>query len=201
MVEPTALSTPSAEAGRNEGILPRRQRSVSRRYRLPRASRPSIRDVAREAGVAIATVSRVLSGNATVAVELRERVLAAADKLKYQPDFMAQGLRKGRSHAIGLVTDDLSNPMTAMIASGAESILRDAGLNFVDLPLYRPERGPRSGLMDVRNEKAREAGLTLTDTATTAHDTRAWSRTRDIPPALPPEREAELIRLAHKAAV
>ena len=71
---------------------------------MARGSRPSIRDVAREAGVAIATVSRVMSGNATVAVDLRERVLAAAARLNYQPNFMAQGLRKGRSRAVGFVT-------------------------------------------------------------------------------------------------
>lgn len=98
---------------------------------VPRTPRSSIRDVAREAGVAIATVSRVLSGNAAVAPDLRERVLAAAAKLNYQPNFMAQGLRKGRSHVVGFVTDNLSNPMTAMIASGAESVFREAGLMLI----------------------------------------------------------------------
>lgn len=98
---------------------------------MARAPRPSIHDVAREAGVAIATVSRVMSGNASVATELRERVLAAAAALNYQPDRMAQGLRMGRSRTIGYITDDLSNPVTALIASGAESVLREAGQMLV----------------------------------------------------------------------
>ncbi len=67
-----------------------------------------------------------------------------------------------------------------------------------ELPLFRPERGPRSGLMDVSNERARTAGLTLTDPAVTAKDTRAWMQAKKFSPALSPEREAELIDIARQ---
>lgn len=66
------------------------------------------------------------------------------------------------------------------------------------LPLYRPERGAYAGLMDVSNAKAVAAGLTLTPTAATIRDTRGWLEGRDLPLALPPEREAELIAAARK---
>jgi 2'-hydroxyisoflavone reductase len=79
-------------------------------------------------------------------------------------------------------------------------VLRAAGMAEGDLPLFRPERGPRSGLMDMSSERARSAGLTLTDPAVTVRETRAWSQGADIPPMLPPEREADLIRLARTAA-
>lgn len=77
-------------------------------------------------------------------------------------------------------------------------ILQSAGLTFVDLPLFRPEHGERASLMDVGNERARAAGLTLTDPEITAQDVRAWLQGQDLPPALSPEREAELIRRARE---
>lgn len=75
-------------------------------------------------------------------------------------------------------------------------IIKSAGLTFIELPLYRPERGARSSLMDVSNERARAAGLTLTAPEVTLKETRSWVQGRDLPLALSPEREAELIRLA-----
>lgn len=74
------------------------------------------------------------------------------------------------------------------------AILQSAGLTFVELPLYRPDGGPRSSLMHVSNARAVAAGLTLTDLTTTVADTRAWLPESDLTPALSPEREAELIR-------
>jgi 2'-hydroxyisoflavone reductase len=77
-------------------------------------------------------------------------------------------------------------------------IIRAANLSFVELPLYRSEHGPRASLMDVSNERALAMGLTLTDPAITARDTRPWSLTVDLPEALSPEREVELIRTARQ---
>ena len=75
-------------------------------------------------------------------------------------------------------------------------ILQRAGLSFVELPLFRPEHGPRAGLMEVSSERARAAGLVLTAPERTAADVRAWCEGKDWAPALAAEREAELIRLA-----
>jgi 2'-hydroxyisoflavone reductase len=77
-------------------------------------------------------------------------------------------------------------------------IIRSAGLTFVELPLYRPERGALSGLMDVSNERAQEAGLTVTEPETTVSDVRAWLQGRNFTPALSPDREAELICIARQ---
>jgi 2'-hydroxyisoflavone reductase len=88
---------------------------------------------------------------------------------------------------------------------GAENVvwvsaetLHSAGVTEFELPLYREERGPRSGLMDVSSERAQAAGLTLTDPAITARDTRAWVQQSKLPPALSAERENELIVLARQ---
>ena len=107
-----------------------------------------------------------MSGNATVAVELRDRVLAAAAKLNYQPDLTAQGLRKGRSHAVAFVTDDLSNPMTAMIASGAESVLRDAGLLLI---VMNSEHDPEIETSHLRYLQARRVDAILLSPALDFH--------------------------------
>ena len=78
-------------------------------------------------------------------------------------------------------------------------ILQAAGLTFIDLPLYRPERGPYSGLMEVSNERACAAGLRLTELSETIADTRAWLAGQEQTPALSPDRERELIARARGA--
>lgn len=75
-------------------------------------------------------------------------------------------------------------------------LLESAGLDFTELPLFRPEHGPRSSLMDVSNARARAAGLTLTPPSVTLADTRAWLSPTAPTPGLSPAREAALIALA-----
>ncbi|MCC6177563.1 MAG: LacI family DNA-binding transcriptional regulator [Chloroflexi bacterium] len=79
-------------------------------------------DVAREAGVSVATVSRVLAGAGyPVRAETRRRVLDAAARLRYRPNGLGRSLRVGRSSAIGLCATTLNNP-TAVAA--VEGIIR-----------------------------------------------------------------------------
>lgn len=78
-------------------------------------------------------------------------------------------------------------------------IIKSARLGINELPLYRPERGERSGLMDVSNERAVGAGLTLTDPAITVQQTREWLTKSNLAPVLSTERELELIRMANQA--
>jgi 2'-hydroxyisoflavone reductase len=75
-------------------------------------------------------------------------------------------------------------------------ILQSAGVTVMELPLYRPERGIYSGLMEISNERARAAGLRLTDLEVTIADTRAWLVGQELTLALSPERERELIARA-----
>jgi 2'-hydroxyisoflavone reductase len=80
----------------------------------------------------------------------------------------------------------------------AAEIVKSAGVTELELPLFRPEHGPRSSLMDVSNEHARAVGLTLTDPEVTARNVRKWITTSDLTPVLSPQRETELIRLARR---
>jgi 2'-hydroxyisoflavone reductase len=78
----------------------------------------------------------------------------------------------------------------------AAEIIRAAGVTEFDLPLFRREGGPRSSLMDLSHERARAAGLTLTDPEITIRDIRAWLRGNSLTPSLSREREKELIGFA-----
>ena len=93
----------------------------------PPPRRIGIRDVAQRAGVAISTVSKVFSGKGEVMPALRMRVLTAAAELGYQPNYVAQSLRRGATDLIGFVASDLSDPFSAEIVAGAEFVLRPAG--------------------------------------------------------------------------
>jgi 2'-hydroxyisoflavone reductase len=78
-------------------------------------------------------------------------------------------------------------------------VIRSAGVTEFELPLYRPDGGPRSSLMHVSHERASAAGLVLRDLADTVRDTREWLRGRQTPPALSPDLERRLIGLARGA--
>lgn len=91
-------------------------------------SRPiGIRDVANKAGVAASSVSRVISGHPNISPEMKERVLAAVEALGYEPNILAQGLRRGSTQTIGLVVPDISNPLFSEFALHVENVLNDAG--------------------------------------------------------------------------
>ena len=91
--------------------------------------RPTVRDVARVAGVSFKTVSRVVNGEAGVRPETAERVLAAARQLGFQRNEIASSLKRGMSRdTIGLVIEDVSNPFFATVARAVELVTRERGM-------------------------------------------------------------------------
>ena len=91
------------------------------------ADRAGMRQVADRAGVAMSSVSRVLSGHPDVSTTMRDKVLAAVEELGYEPNMLAQMLRRGATQTVGFVVGDISNPLLAQIALGAEVALRASG--------------------------------------------------------------------------
>ncbi|NYT86510.1 LacI family DNA-binding transcriptional regulator [Pollutimonas harenae] len=90
--------------------------------------RSTIADVARQAGVSKATVSRFLNHRDTLlSPEIARRVEAAIAQLGYSPSPMAQALKRGRSRLIGLVVADITNPFSVAVLRGAEQACREAG--------------------------------------------------------------------------
>jgi LacI family transcriptional regulator len=88
-----------------------------------RPARPTMKDVAALAGVAIKTVSRVMNGEPTVAPPIAARVHEAAAKLGFRPNLTASSLRRGdrRTATIGLLLEDVANPFSAALLRAVES--------------------------------------------------------------------------------
>src|SRR6266508_2926832 len=84
----------------------------------------TILDVARLAEVSIATVSRVINGDAAVRPQTRRLVEDAIEQLDYRPNAAARSLRLSRSQTIGLIVTDLANPVFTQIVNGIESVAR-----------------------------------------------------------------------------
>ncbi len=83
------------------------------------------KDIARELGLSQSTVSRILKGDDQhrVSVQTRERILATAQRLDYQPNALAQSLRRGRTHVVGLYTShryDARNDFLSEILGGLQ---------------------------------------------------------------------------------
>jgi DNA-binding LacI/PurR family transcriptional regulator len=79
-----------------------------------------IAEVAKKAGVSVATVSRALSKPEMVAAETRALIEQVADDLGYSPNLVARNLRKGTSKTLGLIVTDILNPFHATVAKGVQ---------------------------------------------------------------------------------
>ena len=90
-----------------------------------------MREVAAAAGVAMSSVSRVLSGHPDVSPAMRQRILDAVDELGYQPNLLAQSLRWRETLTVGFVVGDISNPLFAEIVTGVESTLHSNGYSML----------------------------------------------------------------------
>mgnify|MGYP004579774067 FL=1 len=91
----------------------------------------SIKDVAKEAGVSIATVSRVLNDIDVVNEETKKKVLEAIKKLGYRPNIVARSLKTQRTRTIGIPIPDISNQFYPEIVRGAEDVANIYGYNVM----------------------------------------------------------------------
>ncbi|HXM54961.1 MAG TPA: LacI family DNA-binding transcriptional regulator [Candidatus Dormibacteraeota bacterium] len=85
--------------------------------------RPTIADVARLASVSIGTASKAVNGKGRLRPETRDRVLAAARELDYQPDALARSLRTQRTYTVGLITSDSFGRFSIPVMLGLEDTL------------------------------------------------------------------------------
>lgn len=87
----------------------------------------TIYDIAREAGVSPATVSRVLSSSTNVRQEKKQRVLDLVDKYQFRPNALARGLADAKTRSIGMITADIRNPFYAEMLMSCELAAAEAG--------------------------------------------------------------------------
>lgn len=91
----------------------------------------TIYDVAREAGVSMATVSRVVNSNPNVKPTTRKKVLEAIDRLGYRPNAVARGLASKKTTTVGVVIPDISGAFYAEVARGIEDIANMYHYNII----------------------------------------------------------------------
>src|SRR5689334_6389340 len=91
----------------------------------------NIKDVAREAGVSVATVSRVFNDSGRVSEETRRRVRAVAERLRFWPNGVARSLIMNRTHAIGVLLPDLHGEFFSEVIRGVDLAARREGLHVL----------------------------------------------------------------------
>jgi LacI family transcriptional regulator len=91
----------------------------------------TLSDVARRAGVSVATASKALNERGEVAPETRLRVLRAADELSFHPNALARGLISGRTRTVGLLTDELGGRFAMPILLGVENTLGSSQMSVL----------------------------------------------------------------------
>ncbi|HRO59443.1 MAG TPA: substrate-binding domain-containing protein [Burkholderiaceae bacterium] len=107
--------------------------------------RPTIRDVAKAAGVSVGTASRALNRSGLVSEAAITKVTAAAARLGFEPDAIAQSMRRRATGVIGVMVSDFSNPLYASTITATEARLQRAGYALL--------------LANTHNDKRREKQL------------------------------------------
>jgi LacI family transcriptional regulator len=106
-------------------------RGVASRVRKTSPAKVRVGDIAREAGVSTATVSRVINNFSYVSPENRERVLEVIRRHNYYPSAHARSLASGRSRLIGLVISDIANPFFPEVVKGIETAAYEQGYEVI----------------------------------------------------------------------
>jgi LacI family transcriptional regulator len=134
-------------------------------------TRPTIIDIAQEAGVSLMTVSRVINHKRGVGPQQRQRIEEIIERLNYRPSAAARALVTRRSGAIGLVVPDISNPFFPDIALGVEQIAFELGYSLLLCNTEEDARHER-GVLELLLEKEVD-GIILCSSRLETNDLRA----------------------------
>lgn len=91
----------------------------------------NIYDVAKRAGVSVFTVSAVINKTGQASAALQRRVEAAVHELHYRPNLLARSLAKQKTHLLGMIVTDISNPFFPLVVRGAEDTAQKAGYSIL----------------------------------------------------------------------
>lgn len=111
----------------------------------------TLKDVARLACVDVSTVSRALNNTSYVHPDTKERIYAAAQELGYHPNVMAQALRQGKRHTIGVVMPRLHMTIFSQILQGIEQEARNRGYATLICVTEDEAKAERECLTRLRN--------------------------------------------------
>lgn len=142
-----------------------------------RSSSVTIRDVAKQAGVSVATVSRYINRNAPVSENVSERLEQVMNELKYMPHAAARHLASRKTRVIGLLLNNLHNDFFVPLLNGVEAVIRKKGYNLIVATYHadsrkemQPPIGPHNtdgllvfsdGLMDEDLERLHASGFPM----------------------------------------
>lgn len=141
--------------------------------------KPTIRDVAKFAGVSVGTVSRVLNAHSKVQPELRVKVQKAIADLGYSPNAVAQSMRVGATHTIGCVIREINISALAAFVRASHDVLDDAGYSLV-LSNSEGRRDRERELLE-RLSRRQVDGIMIGPYTPITHEFDGFLRELDIP--------------------
>jgi DNA-binding LacI/PurR family transcriptional regulator len=140
-----------------------------------------IRDVARVAGVSVATASLALNGQPGVAEKTRGRIVATAERLGYHANPQAQALRRGRTTTYGFVVRNFANPFFLEVLGGAQQVAAESGATLLVLDSRYSLERERRHVQEMA--AARVAGLGIAPVGT-GESIRLWRELRPDAPVV-----------------
>ena len=147
----------------------------------PMQRRISVRDVARQAGVSVGTVSRVIN-HKPVSPEMSATVNKAMRDMGYTPNAVAQSMRTKTTYTVALVVNDISNPLFSSIAKGAEQILREENYSLF---IANTDNNPQREKLIIQSLVHRRVdGLMIAVADEKSADTNSILRSLDFPVTL-----------------
>lgn len=135
----------------------------------------TMRDVARLAGVSVATVSAVINGTATVSAARAQKVREAMEALDYHPDQIARSLKVGRTDVIGMVVSDITNAFFPEVIRGVEDAAQTEGYSVILCNSNEDPEQERRHLSTLFSRRVDGVLLACSD-ASTAYDSLARRR-------------------------
>ena len=121
----------------------------------------TVYDIAKEANVSVATVSRVLNNTAPVKASTRERIQGLINKYQFQPNALARSLIKKATDMIGIILPDITNPFFPEVLAGTGTGGAQAGMHVLPLRygiLQSRHQGPVQARIAVPEHPDRETG-------------------------------------------
>lgn len=147
----------------------------------------TIYDIAKEAGVSPSTVSRVLTNNANVRPEKKEKVLQLIEKYNFKPNALARGLADTKSKVIGLLMADARNPYYAELFVACEKAAREAGYTLLSsnsLDVMEQEKALIEKLQEQKVDAIIQVGGSVDDLVTNLEYTEFINRIMTTTPVI-----------------
>jgi LacI family transcriptional regulator len=137
-----------------------------------------MKDIARELGISVVTVSKVLRNHPDIGEQTRSRVLKRMKELKYQPNLTARSLSTGRTCTVGLVVPDLLHPFFAQIATAVSAAVRKQHYSLI---IASSEEDPELEQQEIEQLLARRVDVLLIASAQTSQDSFRRMEEQKVP--------------------